>query len=315
LFLGAFVAQLSQWVHVPDSPMAVRVMPRAWLMFLIVSFWLTTSAIFFWREYWPYLEPNAPPPYAIDLVDEARNYQPVRWNVSRSGKPILVATTNIAHNPKANDFTLTAKYEPVPNAPPDNFQNLTITRMTSSYRVDPDGKLLGVNATVDGAFQFSLTGGKSQEKIKGNAEVGGEVTNGYFAGHYEIQLNEVYHKKGNLPPVEVSSQGSVLLPLHPVNKVRNLRPRQTWRMPLVDPLGDAMAALVPGSQPATTTLFAKVLPQTVVFDWKNHGQHECYVIEYTNDDFSARTWVRVSDELVLQQEATLAGDQWILERE
>jgi hypothetical protein len=145
----------------------------------------------------------------------------------------------------------------------------------------------------------------------------GFITNGQFAGTYEILLDkngETYHKEGKLPPVTVSSQGSVLMPLHPVNHVRGLRPGQTWHMPLVDPLGDALAALVPGSQPGTTTVFAKVEPQTRTLQ-SGKQEIECYVIEYKSDDLNGRTWVRVSDGLVMQQEATMSGDTWILQRE
>src|SRR5258708_38957647 len=87
-------------------------MPHRWLAVLIVLFWLTTSGVFFWHEYWPYLEPGAPPPFAIDLVDEAQNSVFIRWDVSHNGERILTANTNVEHTAEENTFTLIADFTP-----------------------------------------------------------------------------------------------------------------------------------------------------------------------------------------------------------
>jgi hypothetical protein len=295
-------------------------MPPRWFSVIIVAFWLTTSAAFFWHEYWPYLEPGAPPPFAINLTDEAYNPIPVRWKVTRNGEPTyLTAVTNVRHDPKTNEFTLSAQFNHEAGKP-QPAQSLLIDYLESEYRVNPEGQMLGLKATVSGAFQFSLDGKKIAKQVSGRAVLEGAVTNGKFTGTYvyDIMLDkdgDVYHKEGKLPPVAVSSQGSVLMPLHPVNHVRGLRPGQSWHMPLVNPLGDALlAALVPGSEPGTSTVFAKVQPQTRTLQ-SGKQETECFVIEYKSDDLNGRTWVRVSDGLVMQQEATLSGDTWILQRE
>jgi hypothetical protein len=292
-------------------------MPPRWFSVIIVAFWLTTSTAFFWHEYWPYLEPGAPPPFAIDLTDEAYNPVPVRWKVTRNGEPTyLTAFTNVHHDPTKNEFTLSAQFNHE-QGKPQPAQSLLIDSLESQYRVNPEGQLLGLKATVAGVFQLSLDGKKITRLGRGRAVLEGLVTNGQFAGTYDITLEkdgETYHKEGKLPPVTVSSQGSVLMPLHPVNHVRGLRLGQSWHMPLVDPLGDALAALLPGSQPGTTTVFAKVQPQTRMLQ-AGKQEIECFVIEYISDDLNGRTWVRVADGLVMQQEATLSGDTWILQRE
>jgi len=292
-------------------------MPPRWFCVIIVAFWLTTSAAFFWHEYWPYLEPGAPPPFAINLMDEASGAIPVRWNVTRNGEPTyLTAVTNVRHDPKTNEFTLSAQFNHEPGKP-QPAQSLSIDFLESEYLVNSEGQLLGLKATVAGAFQFSLDGKKTTKLGSGRAVLEGIITNGQFAGTYDITLDkdgETYHKEGKLPPVTVSSQGSVLMPLHPVNHVRGLRLGQSWHMPVVDPLGDALAALLPGSQPATTTVFAKVEPQTRTLQ-SGKQEIECYVIEYQSDDLNGRTWVRVSDGLVMRQEATLSGDTWVLQRQ
>jgi hypothetical protein len=295
-------------------------MPPRLFAVLIVGFWLTTSAVFFWHEYWPYLEPGAPPPFTIDLIDEAHNPVPVRWKVWRNADPdpVLIAYTNVTHHPETNEFTLSAKFTPyVQSGKPPPKQSLAINDMESEYRVNPEGQLLGVKATLKISMQLSLDGSKTTKLGGCQAHLEGVVTKGQFSGTYDLTLSQdeqEFHKNGKLPPVAVSSQGSVLMPLHPVTHVRGLRPGQSWHMPLVDPLGDALAALLPGSQPGTTVVFAKVLPEPRTLDLGKQSC-ECLVIEYTEEDRSGRTWVRVSDGQVMQIEATQSGDTWILQRE
>jgi hypothetical protein len=294
-------------------------MPHRWLAVLIVLFWLAMTSAFFWREYWPYLQPGAPPPFAIDLTDEAHNPVAVRWKVSRNGEPLLIAFTNVTHHPATNDFSLTAKFVPdAHQARPPEAQSLLIETMESEYRVNPEGQLLGLQANIRATFQLVLDGHKAAKLGSCEALVEGTVTNGRFAGAYDLTLikdDGEYHKEGKLPPVPVSAQGSVLMPLHPVSHVRGLRPGQSWHLPLVDPLGDSLASLVPGSQPGSVMVAARVLSDPQTLPVSATKSYECNVIEYAGDNLSARTWVRVSDSQVLRQEATLAGDSWVLQRE
>jgi hypothetical protein len=67
----------------------------------------------------------------------------------------------------------------------------------------------------------------------------------------------------------------------------------------------------------TTPRFRKVtavvLSETQTLVW-NRAKQECLVIEYTEGDLSAHTWVRERDGRVLQQEAKLRGDTLLLRR-
>ena len=112
----------------------------------------------------------------------------------------------------------------------------------------------------------------------------------------------------------VSAHGSVLSPLHPVNRIAGLRPGQTWRLPLVDPIKDALTALAAGQPGAEIVLTAHVLPQTETLTWNNQPT-ECLVIEYQGDDVSARTWVQVGTGLVLRQDSERDGERLSLVRE
>jgi hypothetical protein len=301
-------------VHGYSNSKAVRVMPRWWWSLIIVAFWLITSAIFFRHEWWPYLEPDAPPPFAIDLEDEARFPVPATWKVFRNGNHILMATTKIAHNATENTFTLSADFKPPPgkDAKPQA-SNLTIQHMTSQYRVTPEGQLLHLEASVAASYLPTFTVGAKRTPVNGQVELSGDVKNGRFSGKYHVELENVVDQSDNIS-VPVSSQGSVLIPLHPVKHIRGLQPGQTWRLPVIDPLDDLLAAIVPGGQRDPTYLNAKVLPESRHMTWGNQDQ-ECLVIEYSGEEMTGRTWVRRSDALVLEQEVTKSGDTWILRRE
>ena len=48
----------------------------------IVFFWMATATWLFQREFWPALQPGEPPPFNVDLVDEARQ-MPIQWTIHR----------------------------------------------------------------------------------------------------------------------------------------------------------------------------------------------------------------------------------------
>jgi hypothetical protein len=64
------------------------------------------------------------------------------------------------------------------------------------------------------------------------------------------------------------------------------------------------------------SLNANVLPQPEMLKWGD-SETSCLVIEYTNDENNTmgRTWVEQSSNRVLQQEAILEDDRWIMKRD
>jgi hypothetical protein len=289
-------------------------MPPRWLGFAIVVFWLATSAVFFYHEYWPYLEPGAPPPFAVDLVDEVRNPVPILWKVSYEGKSAFLAKTHVEHDAKANVFILKADFTPDPpqSSGPTVF-GLSVKRLSSSYRVTPEGQLLGLDASVDAVYKSPIAVVNQPGEVAGAAQLTGAVANGRFNGTYEVAVEGITLKSVTIS-VPVSAQGSILIPLHPVNHLRGLRRGQTWRVPVVDPLDELLAGLVSGSRPDPTFLSAHVLAKTEMHTWSNK-QWECLVIEYHGDEINARTLVTVEDDLVLLQEVTKSGATMTLQRE
>jgi hypothetical protein len=118
-----------------------------------------------------------------------------------------------------------------------------------------------------------------------------------------------------LGKMRVPSGGTVLNPMHLLNRVPGMRPGRHWRVPLLDPLADtnAIGAFIPKSL-AVTELEASVEP--VMLKW-GHEEVTCYCIEYRKPgeaDVRARTWVRRRDGLVLQQEAGVGGLALIIQR-
>jgi hypothetical protein len=118
-----------------------------------------------------------------------------------------------------------------------------------------------------------------------------------------------------LEPVPVARTGSILNPLHPVNRIKGLRPGQTWRMPLLDPLDKARGGWekLLGKND-TTFLNARVLPQPQLLP-DSPRPIPCLVIEYDDEDIKPRTWVQLQSGLVLRQEATQFGKRLVLQRD
>jgi hypothetical protein len=139
-------------------------------------------------------------------------------------------------------------------------------------------------------------------------------------------------QKIEFDPVPLTGRGSVLNPLHPVNRLTGLRPGRTWQIPLFDPLSVLTAARLEGKNtkdPAMLAVMAllqgnsngsqlrrlnaTVLAGVQSLSWDDQ-EEVCQVIEYRDGDLSAHTWVRQKDGIVLQQEANLRGDQMVLKR-
>jgi hypothetical protein len=106
----------------------------------------------------------------------------------------------------------------------------------------------------------------------------------------------------------------LLQPLHPVNRIRNLWPGQTWSVPIFDSVSDTLQS-IQGAPPVPKLLRARVRPQTEPLDGGKRDSEECYVIDYTSDEVQASTWVSTRTGLVLLQEVLLDRTRWSLYRD
>ena len=110
---------------------------------MILLFWLGTTAYLVRRDLWPSVRTGTPPPFAIDLVDEARQLTlPTYWSVVRKGAFSEKETwlgrlrTWVEYQPADDTFTLRSEMERIRLA-----LGVEVTRLTGSYCIDRDGRL------------------------------------------------------------------------------------------------------------------------------------------------------------------------------
>src|SRR5262245_34235036 len=125
-------------------------MPPRPLSLAIVLFWLGTTGYLFWHDLWPQLEPGQPPPFTIDLVEEAQTRRPqILWTVEQDGERVLRARTSVEH-PEKGVFELVADLTPYQGREGALLPGLWVRRVKSRCRVTADGRLLGLSFLVDG---------------------------------------------------------------------------------------------------------------------------------------------------------------------
>src|SRR3954452_8087205 len=230
-------------------------MPGRWLSLAIIASWLGTTGWLLWRDVWPRWRPNQPPPYTIDLIEEVttapRSKPRIRWEVSQNGQLVFRAWTWV-ERPQPEVFELKAEVKPPSGVEPEPTvavgpARVLARRLESTYRVTQEGQLLGIEGTIEIArveINVPLPGlsgpGLSADVT---AHFSGEVRGGQFYSAVQLRSPLLSQEvKTDLKPVPVSSQGSVLLPLHPVSRIQGLRPGQEWRMAVMNPLHAALAA-------------------------------------------------------------------------
>jgi hypothetical protein len=307
-------------------------MPSRWISLAIVACWLAAMGWLFWQDLWPSWRPGEPPPFHIDLVEEVQKANKLRngWTVLRqkSGEPkpheIFRAFTTVEYVPDDDTFRLRAEFTTKkgkdPNAHPFEVAGFRVDSMTSEYRVDRAGELRALRAEIRVTPREQL--GKVMALM---GREGGESPRLILWG--EVRGDQLFaHCRGSLappapgididlPPAPVSHNGSVIMPLHPVNRIHGLRAGQSWRQPVIDPFRDAFAIL-PGASGGVSYVNARVLPEPQSLELGPNAQTRCLVIEYEEDGKNiGSTWVEEGSERVQRQEAVLEGDRWIMQRD
>ncbi|MBM4073255.1 MAG: hypothetical protein FJ271_30685 [Planctomycetes bacterium] len=267
-------------------------MPPRWLTALIVAFWLGTTGWLVYREVADRVHSGEPPRFAIDLTDEV-SANTIAWNVLQKGERVGMGRSWVRRRPDRT-FELRSEFRfhefSVLNV-------LKFRKMTSMYRVDADGHFQALAAEV--YFE--------NNPVFDMLEVAGELRDGFVTPrvkcHSGRNVIDMPFKKFKVP-----ERGSVLNPMHLVNKIHDLYDGQTWHIPLLDPFG----AQFPGQ--SMHELKAEVSRDRLV--WQNQAT-PCFRIDYREPGkkVTARTWVRSNDGLVLQQEAAHEGQEIILQRE
>lgn len=294
-------------------------MPPRWLSILIVAVWLLFSGRLVVRDLLPRLLPGQPPPYSIDLVEEVRNGRGhVDWMVMHDGKAVFESRSRILH-PEPDVFELTAEFAPLNKGERVALHGMLVRSLASTYRVTGAGDLLGVSVQVVGTPQLAQT-----IRLLGDTNfhisIEGKVKSNRFEPRVRLGLEGKDVREFALPGVAVRRGGSVLLPLHPVNRITGLSPGQKWQMTVLDPLGDSLAALQGGGgELRILRAHVRDAPADFIAPVSKNGRKPkavtCLVIDYEGDDFTASTWVESERGLVLCQEATIGGDRWLMFRE
>jgi hypothetical protein len=284
----------------------------------IVAFWLGATGWLAWRDLWPRWRPGGPPPYHIDLVEEVQRRDPDRdtplntrlWTVLQDGNETMQARSWVEHRPADDTFALHLKFNPrLSFQSSDAGRKLLVPDMrfvSSLLRVTREGGLRELEV------QVAVKGSLGPLRVPDNSMLllAGEVRGDHFFPRYRVAQADVTLWEGHLSAVEVSYHGSVLVPQHPVNRIRGLRPGQSWRMPVVDPFAATF-----GLADAVRHVNARVLPEPQTLQWKQNPPKTCLVIEYEGEDEKAATWVEVGSGLVQRQEAAFGGHRLVLQRD
>ena len=288
-------------------------MPPRLLILAIVLFWLGSFAWLFYRDLWPRLRSGEPPPFTIDLADEARQHNiRVKWTILRGDTRIGTAETWVDYCKEDDTFEFHNKVEHL-NVGGLGLIRLKVENMTDMYRVARDGSLREI--LIDTSV------GVDALRFHAQLHIEGKVDGAWFKPRAYVEFGRDHYDL-ELEPVQVSGRGNVTNPLHAVNRITGLRPGRHWQTPMFDPLSVSLRAMAqkdPALQfllekiPEGTMLQAEVLRETPQLRYDNRF-YGCLVIEYRSNNMIARTYVRESDGLVLRQAASIWGDQVTLER-
>jgi len=286
-------------------------MPPRIITAAILAFWLAMSGLLIHREVVPMMLADVSPVFQPDLTDEI-GADFVRWDVLHDGDQIGEATSKVHSNKLPNnddhsfEFRSTFRFHKLAFGF-DQKKQVHVRQMENMYRVSHDGKLLAVSTKI------AINNDPNKQPFEPpdhTISIHGEVINGGFEP--TVDWNGLAFK---LDKAELPRQESVVNPMQLINRMRGLRVGQTWRVKPVDAFQAAAEKFLGdiGQKMKVPALIAKVT--TGELEW-NKREVACLVIEYRNPDTEviARTWVRRSDGLVLQQEARNLASQMISRR-
>ncbi len=265
-------------------------MPSRPVTLAIVALWLVATGWLIYRDLWE--KAGQPPPFTLDLADEVGGRAAV-WQVSQDGALAGFARVVVRRAP-GRLFELAGEFRP------DNFPSagLMVKNLSSIYRVTPRGEMRGLSCSIG----LILPSGVRQD-----VELEGRLEDGRFVP--VVRRDGVVQE---VPAAEAMEVGQVLNVLQPPHKVAGLYEGRTWRVALFDPR-DLAGALGAGLarvplRPAEAKVTADVLPE-------ERREVACWRIDYREGDaVTVRTWVRVSDAVVLQQEVRHGGTEVVMQR-
>ncbi len=285
-------------------------MPPRMVCLAILTIWLGLNGWLFYQELLPRLMPGQVPPFTIDLVEETQTRRPhIEWVVEHEGKRAFRAKTYVTH-PEHDVFELTAEFS-TPFGEPAPMHGIRVKRMKSSYTVNSVGDLLGLDVEIDGIPQ--LAAALRLVKQEFSVAIRGQVNNREITPQLTLEMpGRKFERK--LPTVKVPAGGSVLLPLHPVNRMQGIRLGDSWTMRVFDPIAGSLSVFG-GDAGELQLLRARVRPEFESFSYGRRQKVDCLVIDYEGENLQASTWVAKERGLVLCQEAIIDNQRWAMYRD
>jgi hypothetical protein len=331
-------------------------MPSRWIIVVIVLFWAVMASWLFFREILPGMSSDEPLLYSVDAADEYRSHQGLVprtfWSVERNGTEAgrtrrYTLRTTVFYDEGEDQFEIQGLLMPIVTREKENERELVPfgvharnVRMQSSYWVNRSGNLVSLNMNT----KYELL---STEPDLEPSSVSFDIIGKPRSGNFAPTVTNVGKKTElELDPVPVTGHSCVLNPLHPVQRIQNLRPGQTWSCAVVDPFClDQASVLVPqyslvkSLQPSVDAperltrrtlqgLVFHVAPETVnlrqeQFPKPEEPNQRVQVFEFPcrlltcgeeGSLFWFQTWVNVEDGSVIKQEAHLWGETWTMIR-
>jgi hypothetical protein len=283
-------------------------MPPRSITLSILVFWLAMTAWLLWRDIWPSIAPGEPPSFAISRMDDSRSQTSFNWKAqhrSADRTPVdYTITTTVVYEAKTDVFTLQAHLRP-DRPTSEQLKLFQPVNLKSEYRVERipgnplEARLLGLDVDVE------FPAGPDNPTGDRHGHFTGQVAPGACDLSWKTEGGVGRPREGS-ESLGVSYNGVVLLPLHPLERIRGLRPGRRWGCHLLDPL---QSSALLSSGPKVVWVNAEVLtwPETI------QGK-ECLEIEYQGDDISGKTWVDIKEELVWRMEVWLGQEHWVITR-
>jgi hypothetical protein len=279
---------------------------------LILIFWAGMSVWLFQRDIWPRLAPGEPPGFDYNPADDTRlgSRIPTRWRVTRPHPSGGVERYIIQLTSRYDDKDRYHEYHVVMDPAGQRYgpsAEHRLRRIISNYRVIEGGVLREFDVFVE-LPPLPHESKPQQATFFGKFE-GGVCNLEWRRGNEKdddpnIQGNERF---------DVSRKAVILLPLHPLHSMTEVRPGQKWAMWAFDPLSHAT---VLSPTPTPTRIHAEVRSEPVLRDW--HGKERSFlVVEYRGEGehLSGSIWIDATDRQVRIMEAQLGDDRWELQRE
>jgi hypothetical protein len=309
----------------------------------IILFWLGAMGWLFYREVRPRLWPNEPPRLTFTLEDEAQRAKaPQQWELIWNGVDVGYTESRVDYDDRDDTFALRSTIKLWKQDRSVGGQPEVVIELM--YRVTRASELREVAATA------TAKGNLARAEIHGPVRGGlfrPHIRTRVPKNPFIKDLDE------DLQPIRVAASGYVLDPWEPMNRLPDLQPNQHWEMPLSTPVDDIMSGVgrqllkrIAGLSLLERFLSggnefpwveARVLPDTQMLAWPKQmparrvdrpagpaaasdlPRVECRVVEYHGESHGmaveGRTWVRLTDGAVLQQEVTTGNLRLTLERE